>query len=166
MRFMGGEPAQHGSGHAGRRAVAKDGGVVARQVRVARRLSRGALVEPEDRRAQRGAAVVHQDHAVHLAGDGEAGDGDAARIGGGFGERRVHGDPGGRPPVFRLGLRPAGGGHPHLVGGSRTAENAAVPAGREDLDAARPEVDPENRRLWVTVHVPIVHRRVILRKVT
>src|SRR5262249_42505883 len=82
------------------------------------------------------------------------------------------------PPVTRIGLGRPGCGHADRVPGAGPPENVAAWRGHQDLDSAGPEVDAEDGRfggkggsslrvvLGVTVHVPIVHRQIILRKVT
>jgi len=93
---------------------------------------------------------------VHLAGHREADDLGAY----GLGDRLADGAAGRAPPVAGVGLGPPGGRHQYRVLGPAAAEDSAVAgsvvagpvvvdpfdeADHEDLDAAGPEVDPENR---------------------
>ena len=101
-------------------------------------LGAGALVVPEDRRAQHAVIGVEHDQAVHLPGEP-----DALRRAGGRAQPVQHalGRP---PPVLRILLGPAGPGRRELVSGLRARDHAPVGVEGESLDAAGADVQPED----------------------
>ena len=95
----------------------------------------GALVVPEDRRAQDAVGVVERDEAVHLAGEADARDAVAAELG----ERRL----GRAPPVLRVLLGPPGLRRRQRVGLLGAREHLAVRGDPQRLDAGRADVEAD-----------------------
>ena len=101
----------------------------------------GALIGPDDRRAEQPVARVEQHRAVHLAADAEGGH----RFGGGIGVGKHCADSLARrfPPGLRRLLGPARLRHLYGVAASGGGERCAVLTEQHDLQTGGAEIDAE-----------------------
>ena len=108
-----------------------------------RALRAGALVAPEERRAQHLMPRVQEDRAVHLPRETDAPDlprGDAA-----FRQRLPDRENTGPPPILRLLLRPARPRRAERILGGRRAEGAPLLIDDECPGSRRPDVNAQQR---------------------
>jgi hypothetical protein len=131
------QPQQLRRGEPRQRAVARGGDQVREPDALLdlRTLLAGALVVPEDRRAQHRLVGVERDETVHLAREPDAGDGLGAQLL----ERLLRP----APPVLGILLGPPRLRRREAVLDLRAPDDLAVLGDRQRLDAARPDVQPD-----------------------
>ena len=139
VRLVAAQPEQLRGGEARQRAIAGELHEAGKPDPLLdlRALELGALVVPEDRRAQHAGLLVEDDEPVHLPREADRG-----RLGAERGERTL----GCSPPVLGILLGPAGTRRGKVVFLLGPCEHLAFGRERERLDARRADVEADEPR--------------------